>query len=377
LTAEDNRATRAIIHLDHLIHNLECIRRLAGEGRKICIAVKADAYGHGAVEISKKALEWGVDFLAVATVHEGILLRKAGITAPVLLFGFALKEEIPQLVEWSLSPFAGSREYILKLNEEAARRDHTVQVHLKIDTGMGRIGAAPEDAVALASLISGCSHLNLQGVCTHLPVSDGTSDEDLDFTEDQISLFSETVDGIRAAGIDPGIVHAANSGGIIAHRKSHFDMVRPGICLYGYYPDPDMERTEEFKPVMEMVSRINFIKKVSKGTTVSYGRTWTAPEDTWIGTIPVGYADGYNRLLSSKGQVQINGTLYTVAGRVCMDQFMVDLGAECRVSLYDEAVLFGPRKGAWTAADLAAAAGTIPYEITCNINKRVPREYQN
>jgi len=377
MAAEDRRATRAVIHMNHLIHNLECIKNLTGGRKKICIAVKADAYGHGAVEVSKKALEWGVDFLAVATVREGILLREAGITAPVILFGFALKEEIPELIAGNLSPFVGSSSYVRNLNDEAARQGISLQVHLKVDTGMGRIGVVPAEAAELAKEITGCSHLNLQGVCTHLPVSDGTGKEDLEFTENQISLFARTVDSIRNAGIDPGIVHAANSGAIIAHPSAHFDMVRPGICLYGYYPDGEMQKTEEFKPVMELVSKINFIKQVKKGTTISYGRTWTAEEDTWIGTVPAGYADGYNRLLSSKGKVLVNGTLRPVAGRVCMDQFMIDLGPEKGASLYDDVVLFGPQDDAPGADDIADTAGTISYEITCNINKRVPRDYQD
>jgi len=373
----NKRATRAVIHLDHIVHNLECIKRLVGDHKKICVAVKADAYGHGAVEISRRALEWGVDFLAVATVHEGIILRQAGIEAPIILFSFALDEEIPALVKNSLTPFTGDSQYAEKLNEEAIRQDVSLNVHLKVDTGMGRIGVIPDDAPALAQYIQECSHLNLQGVCTHLPVSDGSGEDDLKFTEDQVQLFARTVEKIRMAGVNPGIIHAANSGAIIAHPSAHFDMVRPGICLYGYYPDPSMKRNEEFKPVMELVSKINFIKKVNKETSISYGRTWTAERDTWIGTIPAGYADGYNRLLSSKGQVLINGNLRPVAGRVCMDQFMVDLGPEKDAVLYDEVILFGPGEGAQTAADIAVKAGTIPYEITCNINKRVPRDYMN
>jgi alanine racemase len=193
---------------------------------------------------------------------------------------------------------------------------------------------------------------------------------------DQIGIFSRAVEDLRSEGINPGIVHAANSGAILAYKSAHFDMVRPGICLYGYYPDSRMKKSIPLKPVMEFISRINFLKKVEKGTSISYGRSWTAPRDTWIATIPAGYADGYNRLLSSRGSVQVRGISYPVAGRVCMDQFMIDLGAETEVSLFDEVILFGFQQGVLSALDIAEIAGTIPYEITCNINKRVPRDYR-
>lgn len=373
---ENRRATRALIHLDHIEHNLNCIRKLIGNQRKICVAVKADAYGHGAVEISQKALSWGVDYLAVATVPEALILRKAGIKAPIILFSIASDEEIEQISEYGLTPFVADDKYVIKLSLEAAKRNITLNVHIKIDTGMGRIGVIPERAPDLAELIMSQEGLKLEGVCTHFPVSDSPATDDIAYTNEQIRIFSGAVAEIEARGIDPGIRHAANSGAIIAHPEAHFDMVRPGICLYGYYPDQRMDKnTADFKPVMEMVSRPAFIKKVKKGTSISYGRTWKAPEDTWIASIPAGYADGYNRLLSSKGQVEINGKLYPVAGRVCMDQFMIDLGPESNISEKDKVVLFGPGEKSPDAADIGDLIGTIPYEVTCDINKRVPRDY--
>ncbi|MDA3957864.1 alanine racemase [Oceanispirochaeta sp.] len=376
MQAENKRATRAVIHLDHIIHNLECIKQLTGGDKKICIAVKADAYGHGALEISRKALDWGVDFLAVATVYEGIILRKAGIDAPLILFGFALDEEIPEIVSHGFTPFVGDAAYAARLDEEAFRQGVILNVHMKIDTGMGRIGVSPEGAPLLAENLVEMKNLKLEGVCTHLPVSDSPLEDDLHFTEELIGLLIRTFEAVRAKGIDPGIIHAANSGAIITHPEAHFDMVRPGICLYGYYPDHRMVKTVDFKPVMDLVSRLSFLKKVQKGSPISYGRTWLAPEDTWIATIPAGYADGYNRLLSSRGRVLVKGKSCLVTGRVCMDQFMIDLGAETEAVLFDEVLLFGGAEGGMTAGDIAALAGTIPYEITCNINKRVPRDYK-
>ena len=372
----DRRATRAVINLDHIIHNLDCIRKLIGPEKKICAAVKADAYGHGSVEVSLKALAWGVDFLAVATVNEAVHLREAGINAPILLFGLPVNAEIPDLVQYGLSPFVTDKSYAEKINREAASQDRAIKVHVKIDTGMGRIGVLPEKAAALASYINQAENLILEGCCTHFPVSDSSDDGDVAFTRYQINLFQQAVQSIRKAGIDPGITHAANSGAILSYPEAHFDMVRPGICLYGYYPDAGMARAVPFKPVMELVSRISFLKMVKKGSSVSYGRTWYSPRDTWIATVPVGYGDGYYRLLSNKGRVIIGGKSYPITGRICMDQFMVDLGPRTDVKLHDKVILFGPSEGAMTAEDIAVMTGTIPYEVTCNVNKRVPRDFK-
>ncbi|MDA3809226.1 MAG: alanine racemase [Spirochaetaceae bacterium] len=373
---QNKRATRAIIHLENISHNLNCIKKLTGGDKKICVAVKADAYGHGAVEVSRKALQWGVAFLAVATVPEAIILREAKINAPIILFSLATDQEISQIVDFNITPFVADIKYVQKINNEALSKNKKINVHIKIDTGMGRIGVQPGRAAELAEKIENLSNLKLEGVCTHFPVSDSPDPEDIKYTKNQIRIFIETVDSIKESGVNPGICHIANSGGIIAHKDSHFDMVRPGICLYGYYPDQRMDKSiADFKPVMEFISKICFIKKVKKGTTISYGRTWTAQQDTCIGSIPVGYADGYNRLLSSKGKVLINGKSYPIAGRVCMDQFMVDLGPETDIKLFDDVVLFGPVEEALDAADMGEIIGTIPYEVTCNINKRVPRDY--
>jgi alanine racemase len=373
---ENRRATRARIHLENINYNLDCIRTLVGSERKICVAVKADAYGHGAVEISKRALQWGVDFLAVATIPEAIILREAGIKAPIIIFSIATDREIDQIVDNELTPFVADNLYLRKISDSAMHSNKTISIHIKVDTGMGRIGVTPEAAPALAEEAVSLPGIKLEGVCTHFPVSDSPEADDIAFTKNQIRIFKETVNTIKAKGIDPGICHAANSGAIIAHPDAHFDMVRPGICFYGYYPDQRMDKNRaDFKPVMEFISQPAFIKKVEKGTSISYGRTWKAPAETWIASIPAGYADGYNRLLSSKAKVEIRGKLYPVAGRVCMDQFMVDLGPETDITTDDEVILFGPDGISPDAADLGELTGTIPYEVTCAVNKRVPRDY--
>lgn len=372
---ENKRATRAIIHLENIDHNLNCIKNLT-DGKKICLAVKADAYGHGSIEVSRRALKWGVDFLAVATVSEAIILREAGIQSPLILFSIAADEEISQIVKYGISPCIADSDYVEKIQQESLKQNNHTRLHLMIDTGMGRIGIIPDKAASMAQYINNLSHITLEGICTHFPVSDSPEPEDISFTKKQIQIFSNTIAEIKSHGIDPGICHAANSGAIIAHPDAHFDMVRPGICLYGYYPDRRMDKSKaDFKPVMEFKSKIAFLKKVAKGTSISYGRTWIAPEDTWIGTIPAGYADGYNRRLSSRAFVLIQGERYPVVGRVCMDQFMVNLGPKTDVNNLDDVILFGPDPEAPDAADIGEITGTIAYEITCNINKRVPRDY--
>jgi alanine racemase len=341
--------------------------------------VKADAYGHGASEIAKTSLEAGVYCLGVATVTEGMELRKGGITAPILLFSQPHPDEIPELVQARLTPFVSDAWFASALNERSSAEGVKLPVHLKIDTGMGRLGCAPEEAPALARHIASCSALELAGTATHFAVSDSADERDRAYTRAQTALFMEAAAAVRDAGFDTGIVHAANSGAVIQHPDAWFDMVRPGILLYGYKAveensPPLSSQPLKVRPVMELRSIVSLIKKVKKGETVSYGRTWTAPQDTLIAVLPAGYGDGLPRPASGKWQAVIGGKTYPLAGRICMDQCCVDLGADSPVRRWDEAVIFGG--SAPDAAALAGAVGTIPYEITCNINKRVPRLYE-
>jgi alanine racemase len=368
------RATRAIIHLDKYTGNLRAVKERVG-GRLICAAVKADAYGHGAAAVARASLEAGAACLGVSAVREGEELREEGITAPVLLFSPALPAEIPQLVENRLTPFVSDGEYADLLEKAAASAGIRLPVHLKIDTGMGRIGCAPEEAPGLARSIASCPSLEYAGTATHLAVADSAASDDIAYTEKQLDCFKNAVDAIRAAGVDPGIVHAANSGAVILHPGAWFDMVRPGILLYGYNTVGSGGNLPPLhvQPVMELCTNVVLIKRVKKGEAVSYGRTWVAKQDTEIAVLPVGYADGLPRLASGKWQAFINGKAYPLVGRVCMDQCMVDIGcaANGEVRRWDDAVIFG---GVAPGADeLAERIGTIPYEITCNINKRVMR----
>jgi alanine racemase len=370
------RATRAIIHLANLIDNINIVKKhlLNGNSKcKICMPVKANAYGHGAVEISKTALANGVDYLAVATVNEGAQLRDAGIKAPILLLSQCTPNEMQDAAYNELIPLVSDNEGA-KLFAEASAKTLAKKglVFLKIDTGMGRIGCAPQKAAELARYISSLDSIRLAGVITHFAVSDSAEPSDIAYTNNQLEKFNDAIAAIRE--VSCVIVSAANTGATIAHPAAWFDMVRPGILLYGY-PPVGLQPQLSVKPVMELVSQIVFTKKIQKGDSVSYGRTWIAEKDTTIGIIPVGYADGLPRLLSNKFKVSIGNKLYPVIGRICMDQCMVEIDGN--VQCWDTVSIFGGNcNGSFNAADIADQIGTIPYEITCNINKRVERVYQ-
>lgn len=369
------RATQALIYLDRLKKNIETVRNRIGPKPLLCMPVKADGYGHGAIPIAQAALCSGAAALAVATVQEGAELRKAGIDAPILLFSIPLPEELDELAAYQLSPFIADKECAQALAAAANRAGVRLQVHLKIDTGMGRVGCRPEAAAELAASIASFPSLHYAGTATHLAQADSLADTAQAYTQKQLARFKEALDAIRKAGFDTGIVHAANSGAVVLHEDGYFDMVRPGILLYGYPPSAELASLLQVEPVMDLVTSVVFIKKVTSGEALSYGGTWIAPGDRMIATLPVGYGDGLPRGLSGKLQVLIRGTLYPVVGRICMDQCMVDLGQDTEVRRWDPVIIFGGTQGALSAGDLAAKLHTIPYEITCTINKRVPRVY--
>lgn len=365
-------STRAIIHTDNFRCNIKLVRNHVGKDKLICASIKADAYGHGANELCRIAIEEGVSSFAIATVGEGISLRKSNMTIQILLLTLTSPEEFPEIISNAIQPFVADRAYVKGLNREAKKQGRVLDVHLHVDTGMGRIGCRPEDAANMAKLIDSLDNLNLKGVSTHFACADDPSNL---MTNEQISRFRDAVEQIKAEGIDPGIVHASNSAAIVDFPDSWIDMVRPGIILYGYYPGHVQTRTLPVRPVMEFRTEVVFLKRVAAGQALSYGATYVTDRETVIATLPVGYGDGYNRLLSSKGIIMINGKKHKVAGRICMDQLLIDLGPDSDVDLYDEAVLFGEGPDSQTAEDLAVMLETLPYEITCNVNKRVPRVY--
>ncbi|MDR0629924.1 MAG: alanine racemase [Treponema sp.] len=369
------RATRALIYMDRLKKNIETVRNRIGPKLLLCMPVKADGYGHGAIPIAQEALRSGAAVLAVATVQEGSELRRAGIDAPILLFSIPLPAELDELAAYQLSPFIADKECAKALASAAHRAGVRLQVHLKIDTGMGRVGCRPEDAAELAVYIASFPSLHYAGTATHLAKADAPATDARAYTQKQLARFTEALGAIRKAGLDTGIVHAANSGAVLLHEDAYFDMVRPGILLYGYPPSVELASLVQVEPVMDLVTSVVFIKKVAKGAALSYGGTWIAPGDRMIATLPIGYGDGLARGLSGTLQVLIRGTRYPVAGRICMDQCMVDLGPDTAVRRWDPVIIFGGTPGALSAGDLAAPLHTIPYEITGNINKRVPRLY--
>lgn len=368
-------ATHARIHLGNIRDNLATIRKAVGPERKILIAVKANAYGHGAVEVSRMAERTGlVDALGVATVPEGLELRRAGLSLPILKLGPTFPWEMEAAVEGGLTLALCSLAEAEALARVAPSADRRAKVHLKLDTGMGRVGVTPDEAPALAKALLDRPGIEVEGVFTHLPVSD---EADPTFTRAQIERFRAAADAVQGILGRRLIVHCANSGAVLGHPEGWMDLVRPGVMIYGFYPDSQTPRTLPLKPGMSLFTRLAYIKRVAAGTSIGYGRTWIAPRDTWIGTFPAGYADGFNRLFSNRGRVLIGGRSYPIVGRVCMDQSMVDLGPETTARVGDEVVLLG-RSGDQeiTAYEWAEKLGTITYEVTCQINVRVTRIYE-
>ena len=365
---------RAITRLDHIAANLAAIRERVGD-RLILVAVKADGYGHGAVAVSRHLQETGLaDLLGVATSGEGAELRRAGITLPVLKLSVARGEEVAQAAEYNLALVAVDEQSILEAGAAGVAAGRELALHLKIDTGMRRIGCEPEDASRLAALIRETPGVGLAGVMSHLPVADVP--EGADFTADEIARFRELAATLEAEH-GPLVKHLANSGGVLAHPDSWLDLVRPGVMAYGSYPDAHTPRTVGLLPGLEWRAPVTFVKRVRAGESVGYGRTWTAPADTWLATVAIGYGDGYSRSLSSRGRMLADGRSYPIAGRVSMDQTMIDLGPEPALAVGDEVVLIG-RSGdeEITAAELAELQGTISYEVTCAIGARVAREHR-
>ena len=365
------RDVYAEIDLNAIRHNLTKIRRHINPNSKFCVVVKANAYGHGAIEVSKVAVECGADFLAVATVDEGIELRRAGFTLPILILGLIPKDAVDAVVANDLTQAVADFDFAEKISEAAQRLCKVAKVHLKIETGMGRIGVDPDKAAALAEKISKLPSVELEGMFSHFADADS---DDRTFTNHQIEVFKETALKIRSAGVRIKIFHLAESAAILDIPEAHFDMVRAGIINYGLYPSETVRRTIEIKPAMKLVTHIVYLKKVSAGVSIGYGREFIAERDSLIATLPLGYADGYIRAYKNF-HVEISGKgLAPIAGRVCMDQTMVDVTDIDGVKVGDEVILFG--SDLISADDAAKHLNTINYEITCLVSSRVPRIFK-
>lgn len=374
--------TTATTHLGAIRRNLEGIRaRVTADrpDRLVLLAVKADAYGHGAIGVSRMVEATGAaDWLGVATVPEALQIRDAGVRLPILKLSPAVTaSEIEAAIAADVTLAVADAAGVDAVEAAARASGTTARVHLKVDTGMRRIGCEPEDAPGLCRRIDDAGHLDLHGLFSHLPVSDVESGRA--YTEAQVERFRGVVDTCAAARGPIPCAHLANSGGVLMHPDSWFDMVRPGIIAYGYLPDPASDPTVDLRPGVTWTTYVTFVKRVAAGETVGYGRTWTAPRDTWIGTVSVGYADGFSRRFSSTGRVLIGGMSYPIVGRVCMDQTMVDLGpVRPPVEAGDRVVLLGRDGDAEIACqELADIMGTITYEVTCLIGPRVTRAFDS
>jgi len=369
------RPTWAEIDLGAVKYNFNLVRKIVGKNTKILVAVKANAYGHGVLEVSKTLRSLGVNYLGVATVDEGIYLRRHGIKLPVLVLGSVLKYELRAAILNNLTLTVCDSTILKAIDAAAKAAKKKVRVHAKIDTGMGRIGVWHEEAEHFIKDIVKYGNLELEGIYTHFPSAD---EEDKTFTMRQIRNFEGLVDDLEKEGIKIPLVHAANSMGLMGYKDSHFNLVRPGIMIYGLYSDNKVRRHKVLRPAMSLKTKIVYLKHVPKGRSVSYGRTHYTKTDTLIATLPVGYADGYSRLLSNKAQVIIRGKKAPVVGIVCMDQTMVDVGHINGVKVGDEVILIGKSgKENISAEELAQMCGTISYEIVTGISSRVPRVHHS
>lgn len=365
------RPTVVDIDVAALRHNVQCVRSFVGD-RPVMGIVKANAYGHGLVRTSQEFLHCGVDQLGVAFLEEGIVLRKAGVQAPILVLGGILSEQIAHYLEYDLMITAPSVFKLEQIEETAASDGKQAKVHLKIDTGLERIGVHYDHAHELFEAAVAARHCDLCGVFSHFADAhavDGT------YTALQLERFLEALEFFPRHSLPTPPRHIANSGAILQHPESLLDMVRPGIMLYGVYPSEETRRSVGLKPSLSLRTRVVYFKVVRQGSRVGYDGTWTAPEDTRVVTLPVGYGDGYRRALSNKGSVLINGRRYPIVGNISMDQLMVSIGQDSAYN-NEEAVLIGTQgEECITAEQVAHLAGTSPYEVLVGINTRVPRRY--
>lgn len=365
------RPTRVVVDLDALAANFRAIREQVAPA-KVMPILKANAYGHGLVPVARLMEHLGADYLGVAVLEEGILLRKMGIRTPILVLGGIWGSQVPLFLKYDLTLTASSIEKLQQIDQAAEALGTVARVHLKIDTGMERIGVHYYDAEAFLEAALRCRHVRVEGIYSHFANADAA---DLTSARLQLERFQEVLRFYEKRSLPLPLRHMANSAAILRLPEAYFDLVRPGILLYGVYPSPEVPRTVTVRPALSWVSRVVYFKVTKPGHPVSYGWTWAPQRMTRIVTVPVGYGDGYFRAMSNKAQVLIRGKRYPQVGRICMDQMMVDIGWD---SAYngDEVVLIGCQgEECITAEDLAAWAGTIPYEVLTNITTRVPRVY--
>jgi len=362
------RSTYALINADALRKNIRIIREHLPDGTAIMAMVKANAYGHGIIECSTIAQEEGIDFLGIAFASEGVMIRKAGITVPLILMTPPEPEEWDALIEYGMETIICSPETISALNERALASNTKVPVHVFIDTGMHRDGIMPEETVSIVQTILQSPGLSWKGVCTHFATADA---DDETFMLEQKAVFTACLDALSALQLTPEFIHIGNSAALMRMPEAIGNLARPGLSIYGYSPISGIYDT--LQPVLSLHSRVMSIRNVKQGESVSYGRSFIAPKDTLIGTIPIGYGDGLFRGLTGKLKCIIDGKIFPIVGNICMDGCMVDLG-DSNIQVGAKVTFIGNDNGIeQTAEDLALLLNTIPYEITTAISARVPR----
>jgi len=373
----DSRPTFAEINLGALRHNYRHIRSSISKETEILAVVKADAYGHGFMDISRELESLGVNAFGVAFLAEAIQLRKSGIDKPILLLGGLYPGQERKCIGYNISTAVFSLEQAQALNQAAKKLFRKAQLHLKIDTGMGRLGINYSDTPQFLIELKKLPHINLEGIISHFASADELDESGRHFTTIQSERFAWSVNEAKKAGFSPRYLHLANSAGSLTRDLPFCNLIRPGITLYGALPSPDFQGKLDLQPVMRLKSRIAMLKTVEPSTTISYARRFTTQQPSVIASVPVGYADGYPRSLTNCGEALVRGSRVRVAGTVCMDWIMLDVTGVPGVAVGDQVTLMGDdgNGGCIYAEELALAAGTIPYEIFCGISKRVPRVY--
>lgn len=349
------------INLDSVKQNIKNIKNCIDKQAQIMGVVKGNAYGHDSVEVSKTLIEQGVEQLAVARIEEAIVLRKNSINVPILVLSVSLKEQLSLYLDYNVMPTISNIETAKKFDEIASRYRKKLKVHLKIETGMGRLGIMPEVAFCSLKKIKAMDNIDVQGIYTHF----STADEDnKEYTNDQFKIFRNVMDQIKRNNINIPFFHVANSGTILDLPNMWLDIIRPGCIIYGLYPSNEVSKTIQLYPALSFKSRIAFIKKLEPNKYIGYGRTYKTKRSTLIATLPVGYADGYSRLLSNRGKVLLSGFEAPVIGRVCMDQMMIDITDVPKANIGDEVVLWGKQMGKTIAVeDIAELLNTIVDEV--------------
>ena len=385
----EKQLTWAEVDSDAIASNIQALKGMLNPGCRLMAVVKADGYGHGSAEVARTALKNGAENLAVARLSEGVQLRRDGIKAPILVFGYTPPENLPHFFRHDITPTVYSVATAKAYSEISTAAGRPLPVHIKIDSGMGRLGFLPDkwktgdltladdsQLIECIRSIASLRDIEVEGIYTHFAAADSA---DKAYSEKQFNIFTSVLRQLKSEGIEFEFRHAANSAATIELPQTHLDMVRPGISIYGFYPSEEVDKSlVALKPAMALKTRIIQLKKVPAGFNISYGMTYTTDQPTAIATVPLGYADGYSRKLSSTGHMIVNGTRVPIVGRVCMDLTMLDVGAVPDVKMEDEVVAFGRQGDVEISADeVAATLGTINYEIVSSLTARVPKVYKN